>query len=130
MFLDEGESMRSLLIDFPATIENLPHETGPENLTTLLDYTQRLLAGFAFSSISQSSKSRGQPLQSSIPEPLSERELEVLRLMAAGLSNRDIADRDVVSINTVKTQVKSIYGKLGAHKREDAITAARELGLL
>ncbi len=49
--------------------------------------------------------------------------------MVAGLSNRDIADLDVVSINTVKTQVKSIFGKLGVHRREDAIAAARELRL-
>jgi LuxR family maltose regulon positive regulatory protein len=50
--------------------------------------------------------------------------------MAAGMSNRDIADQDIVSINTVKSQVMSIYGKLGAHNRQDAIRAARELSLL
>jgi LuxR family maltose regulon positive regulatory protein len=88
------------------------------------------LAAFPAASVPLARKSASNNLQLSITEPLSERELEVLHLMAAGLSNRDIAMRDVVSINTVKTQVRSIYGKLGAHNRADAITAARQLGLL
>ena len=129
-FLDEGESMRSLLSDFKTTIESRLPGTGPDNPKTLFDYTQKLLAGFAISSIHQTSKPLSDHPQLSIPEPLSERELEVLRLMEAGLSNREIADKDIVSINTVKTQVKSIYGKLGVHNREDAILTARESGLL
>jgi LuxR family maltose regulon positive regulatory protein len=65
-----------------------------------------------------------------LAEPLTERELEVLRLLAAGMSSPEIAQHFVVSINTVKTQIKSIYSKLDVHSREDAIAKARALGLL
>ena len=63
-------------------------------------------------------------------EPLSERELDVLRLLAAGLSNREIAQQLYLSVNTVKTHIRSIYGKLGVHSRMQAVNRARELGLV
>jgi len=65
-----------------------------------------------------------------LPEPLSGREVEVLRLLAAGLSKREIADELVISENTVRSHCKSIFGKLGAHKRWEAAHRAEELGLL
>lgn len=61
---------------------------------------------------------------------LSARELEVLKLIAAGASNRDIAERLFLSIGTVKKHTDNIYSKLGAHKRTLAISRARELGLM
>jgi LuxR family maltose regulon positive regulatory protein len=63
-------------------------------------------------------------------ETLTERELEVLRLFAAGMTSTEIAQHFVVSINTVKTQLKSIYSKLGAHSRAEAVAYAREQRLL
>jgi DNA-binding NarL/FixJ family response regulator len=63
-------------------------------------------------------------------EALTERELEVLRLFAAGMTNTEIAQHFVVSINTVKTQLKSIYSKLGAHSRAEVVAHARERRLL
>ena len=63
-------------------------------------------------------------------EALTERELEVLRLFAAGMTSPEIAQHFVVSINTVKTQLKSIYSKLDAHSRAEAIAKARALHLL
>ena len=63
-------------------------------------------------------------------EPLSEREMEVLRLVAAGLSNRQIAGQLVVSLGTAKTHIHNIYGKLGASSRVQAIARARELDLI
>jgi LuxR family transcriptional regulator, maltose regulon positive regulatory protein len=89
-----------------------------------------LLRAFAASAISRSHASTAQPSSDSIAEPLTERELEVLRLMAAGLSSHDIANKDIVSINTVKTQVRSIYGKLGVHTRYEALAAAQALNLI
>ena len=67
---------------------------------------------------------------SSLIEPLSERELDVLRLMAEGLTYQEVADRLIVSVNTVRFHVKSLYGKLGVDKRIAAVDRARELGLL
>jgi LuxR family maltose regulon positive regulatory protein len=63
-------------------------------------------------------------------EPLSEREREVLRYLPTIMSNADIAAELFVSVNTVKTHVKSIYRKLGATRRQEAVRCARQLGLL
>jgi LuxR family maltose regulon positive regulatory protein len=63
-------------------------------------------------------------------EPLSERELQVLRLVADGLSNREIAERLIISVGTVKTHAHNIYGKLGVRGRTQAVARARELELL
>ncbi len=65
-----------------------------------------------------------------LPEPLTERELEVLRLMAEGLTYDEVAQRLVVSLNTVRFHVKGIYGKLGVDRRMAAIERATALGLL
>ena len=63
-------------------------------------------------------------------EPLKERELSVLRLMAAGLSNREIAEELHLSINTVKWYTSHIYGKLDVKKRAEAVDRAHDLGIL
>ncbi len=63
-------------------------------------------------------------------EPLSDRELELLPLIAAGLTNQEIADTLTVSLNTVKSHMRSIFGKLAARNRTEATLRARELGLL
>jgi LuxR family maltose regulon positive regulatory protein len=70
------------------------------------------------------------PRSSALAEPLTERETEVLRLLAAGMSSAEIAQHFIVSINTVKTQIKSVYGKLDAHSRDEAIAKARTLRLI
>lgn len=66
----------------------------------------------------------------SLIEPLSERELEVLGLIANGLSNRDIAERLVLSVGTVKVHTRNIYGKLGVNSRTQALAEAGRLNLL
>ena len=66
----------------------------------------------------------------SLVEPLSGREIEVLHLIAAGLSNREIADRLVIALGTVKRHINNIYGKLGVRSRTQAIAKGRELRLL
>lgn len=68
--------------------------------------------------------------QVSLIEPLSERELELLRLLPSHLSYREIGERMFVSTNTVKSYVKSIYRKLDAERRSDAVEHARALGLV
>src|SRR5581483_7260928 len=66
----------------------------------------------------------------SLLEPLSERELEVLSLIAQGLSNREIAQRLVLSTGTVKVHTRNIYGKLGVGSRTQALAQAARLKLL
>ena len=63
-------------------------------------------------------------------EPLSQRELEVLRLIADGLSNREIAEELIIAVTTAKKHVSNILGKLGVSNRTQAVARARELGLL
>ena len=63
-------------------------------------------------------------------EPLSEREVEVLTLMAEGLTYHDIAERLFISVNTVRYHVKGLYGKLGVSSRAEAIARARDLNLI
>ncbi len=70
------------------------------------------------------------PVAASLVEPLSPQEQRVLRLLAAGLSNAEIAQQLIVSVNTIKTQLKSIYRKLDVRSRDDARSAARDLDLL
>ena len=63
-------------------------------------------------------------------EVLTDREREVLKLMVEGLNNAEIAERLVVSLNTVRFHVKEVYGKLGVNRQAQAVARARELGLL
>jgi LuxR family maltose regulon positive regulatory protein len=70
------------------------------------------------------------PTETALPEPLTHREQEVLKLIAAGLTNREIAEELVISPETVKKHTGNIYGKLGASNRTEAAARARELDLL
>jgi predicted ATPase/DNA-binding CsgD family transcriptional regulator len=68
--------------------------------------------------------------KAAVVDPLSGREVEILALLAEGLSNREIADRLYISTETVKWYNKQLYGKLGVHSRSQAVAMAREHGLL
>lgn len=70
------------------------------------------------------------PDQSALIEPLSERELEVLALLAEGLTNRELAERLYLSVGTIKRHTHNIYGKLGVNNRTQALVRGRALGLI
>lgn len=72
----------------------------------------------------------GMPDQRALAEPLSAREIDVLRLIDQGLTNAVIAERLVVAPSTVKTHINNIYSKLGVQTRVQALQRARDLGLL
>ncbi|MCK4315150.1 MAG: hypothetical protein KAX24_05205 [Anaerolineae bacterium] len=110
-FVDKGEPMVALLREAAA------QGVAPE-------YVRRLLA--AFSRPPAPPRPPTQPLI----EPLSDRELEVLYLLVEGQTNQEIAQALRVSINTVKTHLRNIYGKLGVNNRREATAQAKKLGLV
>lgn len=111
MFVDEGDVMKNLLSQSQKQVKD----------EALRAYVTKLLAAFDVA---------GSVDQSALIEPLTERELEVLKLIAEGMSNPEIAEKLVLSVGTVKTHVKHIYGKLGVDDRVKAAGKARELGLI
>jgi LuxR family maltose regulon positive regulatory protein len=116
LFLDEGAPM-ALLIQ-----EILPRLTKP---------ALRLFATTLLHLFSPNDVSNSQDINSSqaLVEPLSQQEARVLKLLVAGLSNGEIASELIVSTNTVKTHVKSIYRKLNIRSREEARIVVKELKL-
>jgi LuxR family maltose regulon positive regulatory protein len=116
LFLDEGLPMASLLSEAMA-------------LGKMPDYIGKLLAACEAEQQESENTSSPPPAQPLL-EPLSERELEVLRLVAAGLSNQEISERLFLVLGTVKGHTHKIFGKLGVQRRTEAIARARELGLL
>ena len=93
---------------------------------TKTEYVHALLAAFPIGERT----SPKPPTSDGLIEPLSERELEVLRLLAHGLKYTEIAAQLVVSVNTVRFHIKSIYGKLSVDKQAKAVERARELALI
>ncbi len=115
LFLDEGEPLAKLL-------QALVPDLGKRPIAT---YATLLLQAFATSRSVQLSPA----VSSLLLEPLSAQEQRVLRLLAAGLTNPEIARELVVSTNTIKTQVQSIYRKLNVNSRDEAADMARQLKL-
>ena len=135
IFVDEGLPMAQLL--YTAAARGM-----------MSDYTARLLAAFddgtkddADAHIRRTAGQKREhpivrpssPARSTaegLVEPLSERELDVLQLLAEGLTNQEIASRLFLALNTVKAHTRNIYGKLGVHSRTQAVVRARALGIL
>lgn len=116
IFIDEGAPMADLL--FKATRQGImPH------------YISKLLEAFGSGTNQDESKSVQAPTQL-LTEPLSERETEVLQLIAQGLSNREIGERLFLALNTIKGHNRRIFNKLQVQRRTEAIARARELDLL
>jgi LuxR family maltose regulon positive regulatory protein len=120
-FVDEGEPMARLLSQILVA-----QRKGRQALSRGIapSYVAGLLAAFG------QEAELASPAMESLVEPLTERELEVLRLIVAGLSNSEIAEGLVIAVSTVKSHVNHIYGKLGVESRTQAVARAQELALL
>lgn len=117
IFVGEGHPMQALLMDFRVSNEKQPRGQDHE----LTGYVDKLLSAFTQPKDMQQSK---------LIEPLSNRELEILRLIAQGLSNHEISQRLFLALNTVKGHNRIIFDKLHVQRRTEAVARARELGLL
>jgi LuxR family maltose regulon positive regulatory protein len=130
IFLEEGAPMAALLQQAHAS-------------SSVSSYVDKLLAAFSDAqtrrqgdketrevSIPTGSLSPSLPASMSLVEPLSAREIEILRLIANGQSNQAIADTLIIALSTVKRHINNIYGKLAVQSRTQALLRARELQLL
>jgi LuxR family maltose regulon positive regulatory protein len=119
LFLDEGQPLQMLVAQW------LPRASaGP-----LRDYALRLLACFAESPLAEPAKPEAAPAGDLI-EPLSQREVEVLQLIALGMTNQEIAQQLIIAPGTVKAHTSSIYRKLDVANRTEAVARARQLSIL
>jgi LuxR family maltose regulon positive regulatory protein len=130
--LAEPEGFISIFVEQNPTVASALANLTQQNLlrNTKLDYVERILAAFSqshkFSDLV--SPTKAEPV--ALVEPLSERELDVLRLMAEGLKYKEVADQLCISLNTVRSHTKAIYGKLSVSNRTQAIEKARQFQIL
>ncbi|MGB3828802.1 MAG: LuxR C-terminal-related transcriptional regulator [Ornithinimicrobium sp.] len=113
-FVDEGQAMRTLL-----------RHAAAGGIAS--SYTQRLLAAFDKSAQPVSTAAQAAP---GLAVPLTGREVEILRLIAAGMRNQEIADHLLISLSTVKRHIANAYRKLDVSHRTEAVARANELNLL
>ena len=127
LFIDEGASMDKLLTEFLERTRTGLQATTPDSV---VKYAAHLLAALEAEAreARRPAPSAG-PLQP-LAYPLTNRELEVLRLLATELSTTAIADHLVISLHTLRTHTKRIYGKLGVHSRIQAVARAHDLDVM
>ncbi len=117
LFVDEGRPMRRLLST--ARVPQ-PYQA----------YVHTLLNAFPAEKQKEVSQAKREMAGETLLDPLSEREIEVLALIAQGLSNPEIAARLFLSLNTVKVHTRNIYSKMDVHNRTEAAAKARTIGIL
>ena len=118
MFVSKGNHIAELLEEILA-VRKRDHDAAKTGFS--LSYARKISSAF---------KAGRPPSMDDLLDPISDRELEVLHLIAAGLSNKEIAAKLFISLNTVKTHTKNINSKLGVGSRTRAVARAKELGLL
>jgi LuxR family maltose regulon positive regulatory protein len=118
IFVSKGNHVAELLEEILA-VKKRDHDASEAGFS--LAYAQKIRSTF---------KTVTPPKIEGLMDSISKRELEVLHLIAAGLSNREIAEKLFISLNTVKTHTKNINSKLDVNSRTRAVARAKELGLL
>jgi LuxR family maltose regulon positive regulatory protein len=119
----EPEGFVRTFVDLGAPMARLLYQAAAEGVAPA--YTGRLLAAFELEEPAETMAAAP-----ALVEPLTDREIEVLALVAEGLTNREVAQRLVVSVSTIKAHTYNIYTKLDVHNRTQAVAKARVLGIL
>ena len=125
--LAEPERYVRLFVDEAAPVRELLAKTVARGAVPHIEYANRLLSAFR---VAAEEKVQSLDPSSDLVEPLTERELQILRLMSANLPSPQIAEELVISVNTVRTHIQHIYQKLAVHSRYEAVVRARELDIL
>jgi LuxR family maltose regulon positive regulatory protein len=123
-FVDMGESIRALMSDFSVRVKQ--QKRGEARASAYADKLLAMLDGSSSPSLHDTAFSEIENLL----EPLSERELDVLRLLDSSLSTTEIADTLFVSVHTARSHLKNIYSKLGVHSRYETVAKAKDMGIL
>jgi LuxR family maltose regulon positive regulatory protein len=133
--IGEPEGYIRIFVDEGLPVARLLRETVARG--TAVDYVGKILDAYfagvqrsGGAGVKESPPAPLLPRPTALTEPLSERELEIVQLIAEGLTNPEIAARLFLSLNTVKVHTRNIYGKLNVHSRTQAIARSQELGLL
>jgi LuxR family transcriptional regulator, maltose regulon positive regulatory protein len=136
LFVDEGAPMNVLLTGCRLQIAQRRHDESNRQGGRLLAYIDTLLAAFPRTEgrglraeVLAPTPSVFSPQSSALVEPLTAREREVLRLVADGASNGEIAEQLVIAVGTVKRHINNLFSKLGVQSRTQAVRAARDLQL-
>ncbi len=126
--LAEPEGYVRLFVNEGTPMEGLLQQAAAQGIAT--SYLSKLLNAFNLQEVLEHPLPPTPPLNSVLAEPLSERELEVLNLLAAGATNQEIAVELVIAVTTAKKHVSNIIGKLEVTNRTQAVARARELDLI
>jgi LuxR family maltose regulon positive regulatory protein len=130
VFLDEGVPLQMLLAQWLACADAGPVKSYALHLLSEFDAEPSATAALPVDPTARHVVSPAEPSGQVLVEPLSERELEVLRLIALGKTNPEIAQQLVIARGTVKAHAAHIYQKLDVTNRTEAVARARQLGLL
>jgi LuxR family maltose regulon positive regulatory protein len=125
LYLSEEEGFTRLFADYGEPIAPLLNLAARQE-----SISPKAKALLAIMAVEQPTVVKPSPEFSHLLDPLTEQEIRILRLMAAGRSNREIADELFLSANTIKVYASRMYDKLGVHRRGEAVAVAQELNLL
>jgi len=116
------------LVDYGPPMQDLLHIAASVGIWP--DTVPKLLAAFPQESVRKAPRTGKPPLPQVLVDPLTDRELDILNLMAAGLSHHEIASELYLSVNTVKWHASHVYSKLGVNRRTQAVARAQKLGII
>ena len=129
--LAEPEGYVRIFVERGAPMQSLLQLASRQGIRT--EYINKLLPAFKSRGLSKKPViTKTQPIEqgTALIEPLSERELQVLRLLQSAMTSEEISRELLISVNTARTHIRNVYGKLAVHGRIEAIQKAKELKLI